>query len=394
MTVRPIRPEEREAFEKVQTIAFVSSHDFGAERAAPEPPSDGRTLWAAFGGGGGIEACMESIPYAMAFRGSVARMAGIGGVASLPEHRRGGHIRAIFKRLLTELREGGVPFSYLYPFSHAFYRKFGYEVCCAGLSARYNASDFARLPPRGRLEMYRAGDDLSPYRRIHESFSLRYNLAVVRDDARLSEDLGKDPYTTRQYSYLWRSDAGEALGYLTFTANRRESEQELIVRRLEWLRPEGLFGILSLLDRFQNPYTTMKWEAPPSVEPMALIAEPYDVELRRSPGGMLRVVDFEAALRLTRPPEGSGRAVVRVADGFLDWNDAAFALEWEGGGLRVSRTDRAPDLTAPAPAFAQILSGFVTPAIARETGTADIAGNMDALSRLFPSADCYCAERF
>ena len=55
-------------------------------------------------------------------------LTGIGGVATLPEYRRAGVIRGIFKHILPRMYENGIAISGLYPFSHAFYRKFGYEV--------------------------------------------------------------------------------------------------------------------------------------------------------------------------------------------------------------------------------------------------------------------------
>ena len=73
-------------------------------------------------------------------------LTGIGGVATLPEYRRAGVIRGIFKHILPRMYENGIAISGLYPFSHAFYRKFGYEVT-SGISTASVGLDQLRAFP-------------------------------------------------------------------------------------------------------------------------------------------------------------------------------------------------------------------------------------------------------
>ena len=54
------------------------------------------------------------------------KLVGISSVATLPEYRRAGVMREMFKGMLPRMYERGAALSGLYPFSHAFYRKFGY----------------------------------------------------------------------------------------------------------------------------------------------------------------------------------------------------------------------------------------------------------------------------
>ena len=67
--------------------------------------------------------------FTVQFDGSPCQLGGIGGVATLPQYRRRGGIRACFREALPDMYGSGYDFSYLYPFSTAYYRKFGYENC-------------------------------------------------------------------------------------------------------------------------------------------------------------------------------------------------------------------------------------------------------------------------
>jgi len=69
---------------------------------------------------------MCALPYEVEFDGNTARMCGIGGVCTLPSYRRMGSIRAISLQMLRDEYEKGTEFSFLYPFSQAYYDKFGY----------------------------------------------------------------------------------------------------------------------------------------------------------------------------------------------------------------------------------------------------------------------------
>jgi predicted acetyltransferase len=59
--------------------------------------------------------------------GKIMPMGGIAGVASWPEYRRKGHIKALMKQSLEVMREQGQYVSMLHPFSFSFYRKYGID---------------------------------------------------------------------------------------------------------------------------------------------------------------------------------------------------------------------------------------------------------------------------
>src|SRR5690606_11674243 len=59
--------------------------------------------------------------------GQAFHMGGIAGVSTWPEHRRNGYVASLLKELLLIMKQKGQSISMLYPFSFAFYRKYGWE---------------------------------------------------------------------------------------------------------------------------------------------------------------------------------------------------------------------------------------------------------------------------
>ena len=138
MIIRKTRPEEGKRVNTLFAIAFEQPMENGP---GEEP---GVTNWGAFEGET-MFSTFAVTDFTQFFDGNRVKMGGIGGVATLPSHRRKGGIRSIFQAALTDMYENGYEISYLYPFSTAYYRKFGYENCVN----RQNVTvDLGLLSPR------------------------------------------------------------------------------------------------------------------------------------------------------------------------------------------------------------------------------------------------------
>ena len=70
-------------------------------------------------------------PYLFSVCGLPVRTAMIAAVATVPEHRREGHMRDVLAASFDWLAEQGVPFCILLPVDPAIYRPFGFETVCA-----------------------------------------------------------------------------------------------------------------------------------------------------------------------------------------------------------------------------------------------------------------------
>ena len=125
MIVRKTGPEEARRVNELFALAFETA----AEKGPADPENDRICHWAAFTEGGEMMSTLSVTDFEVNFDGQRCKMGGVGGVATPPQFRRRGGIRACFTRALPELYRAGYDFSYLFPFSTAYYRQFGYESC-------------------------------------------------------------------------------------------------------------------------------------------------------------------------------------------------------------------------------------------------------------------------
>ena len=95
MLVRPITKEERLQSAQLFAIAFESPFDPNDLTPFAENPC----IWAAFDEESGeMMSTVYVTDYRVQFDGDRYKMGGIGGVASLPQYRRAGGIRACFQK--------------------------------------------------------------------------------------------------------------------------------------------------------------------------------------------------------------------------------------------------------------------------------------------------------
>ena len=122
MLIRPITKAEQVQSARLFAIAFETPFDPDELTPFAQEP----VIWAAFDEESGeMTSTVYVTDYQVQFDGGFYQMGGIGGVASLPQYRRAGGIRACFQRALPALYRAGYVFSYLYPFSTAYYRGSG-----------------------------------------------------------------------------------------------------------------------------------------------------------------------------------------------------------------------------------------------------------------------------
>jgi predicted acetyltransferase len=95
---------------------------------------------------GALTSMVVDTHFQVSFQEQVVPMAGIGYVASYPEFRGNGAASKLMTEILRENYDKGTIFSYLAPFSYAFYGKFGYEYVFNQKQYEIPAADF----PTGR----------------------------------------------------------------------------------------------------------------------------------------------------------------------------------------------------------------------------------------------------
>ena len=340
---------------------------------------------------------VSGIPYEVSFDGHSASMIGIGGVATLPPYRREGAIRGCFEQLLPEIYAQGAVFSYLYPFSTAYYRKFGYELACDKVKWRLRLSTCKPQPVSGGCVLVEPGMGAeAAMREIDSVWLSRYNMMVHEGKFEYDQQAERDPFKTAQYTYLYRSGDGTPKGYFTWKLRKGDHERVVDVSRMAFTDCEGFYGLLNLMLSMVADQSHAEFCLPVDVDLSALLPEwaLWTVARELYQAGMVRVVNAEAALGLCKT-RGEGSFVLKLSDGQIAENNGCFEITYGGGRVQsVLRTDKQPDIEMGIAAFSRMLAGRCD--LDAYPGLPDVTvhGNKAAISGVFYRKPMYIQTYF
>lgn len=395
MLIRPITKEERLQSAQLFAIAFESPFDPNDLTPFAQEP----VIWAAFDEESGeMTSTVYVTDYQVRFDGSCFKMGGVGGVASLPQYRRAGGIRACFQRALPAMYREGYVFSYLYPFSTAYYRRFGYESCVQ----RYLAVlDLQQMHPEafsGSFRLARGGDALLPaVRQLDAMWEAQYNMMVQHTESDYRWLLEAEPASKQEFIYAAFSEAGEPLGYAAFKKQDAPDGRDLVCSRFRFAGRDGFAALLHLFSRFASDHRFVKFRLPCSTAMQYLLPEWSlgAVRWELQSAGMVRVVNAEAALRAARYC-GSGSITLRLRDAQIEENNTCFAVRFEDGrAVCVSRTDAQTDAKLEISTFSALLCGVCNFSEARQYFSGLQVFNDDApLEQVFFRKPLYIEDYF
>ena len=366
MLIRPITKEERLQSARLFAIAFESPFDPNDLTPFAQEP----VIWAAFDEESReMTSTVYVTDYQVQFDGGRFKMGGIGGVASLPQYRRAGGIRACFQSALPAMYREGYVFSYLYPFSTAYYRKFGYESCVQRYLTVLDLRQLRQAAFSGSFQLARGGDALLPaVRQLDEAWEARYNMMVQHTEADYRWLLEANPAGKQEFIYVAFSETGEPLGYAAFKKQDEPDGRNLVCSHFRFSGKDGFAALLHLFSRFASDHRFVKFRLPCSTAMQYLLPE-WSLGAARwelQGAGMVRVVNAEAALRAARY-RGSGSVTLRLHDAQIEENNTCFAVRFEDGrAVSVARADAQPDAALEISTFSALLCGVCDFAEARQ----------------------------
>lgn len=389
MIVRRLRPNENGKLDAIQSLAFSFSYDM------EESDGDGldEEVYGAFlDDGETLTATIFTPEYNSFYCGKVYKSVGIGGVATVPEYRRMGAIRAIFDEIFRQAPERGWVTSFLYPFSYNYYRQFGYERVMKRMRIKVPASALAKFPRNTSAKMYIKDGPVKKEEllAVYNAYAERYDGMFRRSNTHAYSD---KPHKSQKLTYVWYD--GETPAAL---ATFRCEDEVMTVSELCYTSPDALRGILGFLRMFEGQVSEYKFrELPPDSELELVLGEYVDAEYSLENGAMGRVLLPQVLLENTVYPDEYGHFRLQIDDP-LSYNRGVYAVEYVRGEVQVIRMpfDSLYDISLGVPALSRILLGGER-FDARRASYMDgvkFAGNADDFFRAFPGRPNNLLEKF
>ena len=306
MILRQIGPDRAREMDMIDSVAFtyplsdpkphdnatnVSEQESHLERFAMEDERTGKLM-------GG----MLLIDYQTRIGNRWLPLSGIGGVSTLPEYRRMGVIRGIFERVLPRMYEKGYALSGLYPFSHAFYRKFGYETMSGIRQYTVGLEQLRAFPMPDEIRPIDNPRDELSARGVYELFSKQRDASIRRElSSQWKDILGGDIHKDCVYKYLLMRRANgkqEPCAYIVFTPEKEKDMNTftIAVREAAFIDPDGLYRLLGFASTFYPHYRHIRMILPGDIDLGLICPDPYDVELRVNYDYMLRAINAKVLL--------------------------------------------------------------------------------------------------
>jgi len=399
MSVRKLKPVEYIDFCEICQIVF-----FGVERAdiremkknpKKHAKKSSNVQLGFFDEKGKLQSALQIIPYTMRVNNHDVKMGGVGAVMTRPESRGLGQMNSLMQAAFLEMKKNSQVFSFLYPFSFRYYRKFGYETCYEYNKIKIPVSQMYEYKQAVTVIPFEPNDSHEPYAEIYKKFIREQNFPIIRDEKAWQDILNRDPYLDLQFTYLLKDENGNDAAYILYSAEQDDDDgNRLIIKECCWKTPKDLHLVFAFLSKLGAEYEYAHWNAPSCLNIFALFPEGFELEWTRETTGMNRIVNVCAALETLHAPKNNSRVAIFVTDKFLPENSGSYVVEWENNILSAQKKDAPPDIETTVETLAQLVSGYITPETAALKKDTIIHGSLENLIALFPKKHLFITERY
>lgn len=395
MIVRKSGPEEGRRINELFAICFEMPYADCPVNLEQDPD----THWVALDESGEMMSTFTVSDYTIRFDGQPCKMGGIGGVATLPQYRRTGGIRGCFHNALPDMYRQGYDFSYLYPFSTSYYRKFGYECCCQLWQWHVNLE---RLnPPKGGGS-FRLAEKNHPQAEAIQAldalWEAKYNMMVLHEASDYAWVSKSDPAVKQEFTYVCYDEAGRPNAYATFKLANEPSGRNLECSRFCFSGRSGFETAMGLFKSLSADHTYVKFKTPVIRGMQYLLPEWIPSAVRwelLASHGMVRVINVQRVLEKAAY-RGSGSVTLEIQDPQIPENTGRFTVCFSDGKAESAvRTQQEPDAVLTIPAFSALIAGACELSEAEMyLNGLEVRSSRDALSRVFYQKPLWIADYF
>ena len=373
MEIRKLQCWE-EWFESDRIIGTAFLHEWDEKKAREkfrkqgmgEEPRD-EEAWGLFNEDGRMQTSFVTTTRRAYFEGTVIPVSEVNMVASLPEARGIGNVRALMAAVLRDFKARGDLFAVLHPFSFAFYRKYGFDLAAENLTQKFPVEELRNFSCKMDVRQARSENDIPALAALYERCVRDKNLANLRTEKdfvyRGNGEFGPPDWWTKSqsYTYIFSDDAGDH-AYLKFVFEHGPEgpfSGDLHVKELIFDSPEAFSSALGFIYGMRAKLEKVILEIPENVHMAFLLPECDHVEEKLAGHLMGRVLEVKHVLQLLRQPNGRGCYRIRVEDPFLPENTGTWEVSFsDGKSVDVTRTEVPADLIVNITTFTQLALGL------------------------------------
>lgn len=334
-------------------------------------------------------------PYTIRLRGTLFPLSYIVGVATYPQHRRGGKIRDLLQAAFAEQRRRGQSISLLMPFRGEFYYPLGFEFCYHHLRYRVPLMDLKQQTTsfgKGQLldcRQVREQEEwvISHCSSVYEAFTEHKDGIVERDVQKWRHFLGEH-FCESGYAFLL-TEQGKPQGYLFY----KLMEQTLFVREMAYASPEARAALLQYCYNHRSQVKELDWNAPLD-DPLYLTLPDPKEGVTLFPFMTARILSVQEVITQVKPGVAEGTLTLRVQDDLLTENNQTFSLSLQDRQWLVKPLGQVPaDVTLSIGSLTQLIFGRVSAAELTKLGRCQGSSeSYEWLDAAFPSQLLYINE--
>lgn len=352
--IRQVKESERQLIAEIYNNSYKTGLELGQQWAEKTVLSNTRAIFE----GKHIVSIIQIIPYEIWVGGKVISMGGIGGVATRADSQGKGYAGALMSDSVRDMREHKQWTSILYPFSYAYYRKFGWELCGHRYVYRDFKQDSIRPFEEKKLVRYCEPEkEIALLDKIYSQYAIKYNLCVKRTKdlwLKKIDQIMKD----RGQGYIIE-DKGQAIGYLLCTHTRIEFGSECMIREFACLNLTAYKALFGFMQQMPNNISRFALLTPNYPVLWKYLREPFACKTAMESAMQFRVVDVQKAIELRGYPEDAkGKVSFMVKDDCGEWNQGPWKLEIDSGKAKISKTSDNPDFCCTIQTFSELFSGY------------------------------------
>ncbi len=373
LTIRPILPDELEQVAYLRAIGFGRSQEQTLTDLQHNPRYNFSHIIVAEDEGEMIGTAAV-FPVQMWLSGVPISLGAVAGLTVLPEFRRRGVAAKLMEFAIVRMFAEGLALSALFPFSHKYYRKFGYGTIGDVHAYRLNPSNLTVFVEGHRVRPFEPAD-LPMMRVMYKGQLTWHNGWFTRSNDWWAALIEQWP------EIMVFDNDGMIEGYYVYEL-KTSGRGERVMNIVEFFAAEdaayrGLIGYLAA----QTEADVIEYLAPPNTPLRHALRQPYADEAQNrgwifndlchvNPGIMGRIINLPLALTSRFYTRGmSGERVLKINDPLIPTNEEPLVFRLVDGRAETRPANsKSPHIETDVATFTQILGGYLTMVDARRLG--------------------------